>query len=339
MGRLKLFSAVQCCSVEFSGIFVIWYSYKEWITEQGFYRPLKSSTDGQTVLDTTIQAAQKELTNNPDKYTEETAAALKAAINEATEVLNDDEATKRQYEKSTSAVEAAIAALVTKAEVTATADKAAADAAAAKIGAIGTVEYTDASKAKIDEARAAYDALTGDQKALVSAETVKVLTDAEAAYAALKATAEKPIVNEVTVNGGVYQLNHVNGTARFVKPTSKNLKKLVILDSVQANDRNYLVTEVKAGAGRGMKKLTTLTVGANVKKIGSNAFRDCVKLKKIILKNPKMKMKGFGKDSFRNIKAKATFKVKANAKVMKKYKKWLIGKAKAPATIKVKKGK
>ena len=51
MGRLKLFSAVQCCSVEFSGIFVIWYSYKEWITEQGFYRPLKSSTDGQTVLE------------------------------------------------------------------------------------------------------------------------------------------------------------------------------------------------------------------------------------------------------------------------------------------------
>ena len=301
MGRLKLFSAVQCCSVEFSGIFVIWYSYKEWITEQGFYRPLKSSTDGQTVLDTTIQAAQKELTNNPDKYTEETAAALKAAINEATEVLNDDEATKRQYEKSTSAVEAAIAALVTKAEVTATADKAAADAAAAKIGAIGA------------------------------------LTDAEKAYADLKAAAEKPIVDEVTVNGGVYQLNHVNGTARFVKPTSKNLKKLVILDSVQANDRNYLVTEVKAGAGRGMKKLTTLTVGANVKKIGSNAFRDCVKLKKIILKNPKMKMKGFGKDSFRNIKAKATFKVPA--KMVKKYQKWLIGKAKAPATIKVKKGK
>ena len=109
----------------------------------------------------------------------------------------------------------------------------------------------------------------------------------------------------------------------------------MIPDSVQANDRNYLVTEVKAGAGRGMKKLTTLTVGANVAKIGSNAFRDCVKLKKIILKNPKMKMKGFGKDSFRNIKAKATFKVPA--KVMKKYKKWLIGKAKAPETIRVKK--
>ncbi len=38
----------------------------------------------------------------------------------------------------------------------------------AKIGDIGTVEYTDASKAKIDAARSAYDALTAEQKALVS---------------------------------------------------------------------------------------------------------------------------------------------------------------------------
>ena len=219
----------------------------------------------------------------------------------------------------------------------AAANKAAADAAVAKIGAIGTVEFTDASKAKIDEARAAYDALTADQKALVSPETVKALTDAEAAYAALKAEAEKPLVDEVTVNGGVYKLNHATGTAVFTKPTSKNLKKLVIPDSVQANDRNYLVTEVKAGAGRGMKKLTSLTVGANVAKFGSNAFRDCKKLKTIVLKNAKMKKNGFGKDSFRNIKAKATFKVPA--KMMKKYQKWLIGKAKAPETIKVKKGK
>ncbi len=121
----------------------------------------------------------------------------------------------------------------------------------------------------------------------------------------------------------MYRLNHAAGTAVFTKPTSKSLKKLVIPDNVQANDRNYLVTEIKAGAGRGMKKLTSLTVGANVAKFGSNAFRDCKKLKKIILKNAKLKKNGFGKECFRNIKAKATFKVKANAKVMKKYKKWL----------------
>lgn len=70
----------------------------------------------------------------------------------------------------------------------ATADKAAADDVTGKINGIGTV--TRRSGAAIKAAREAYDALTDDQKALISAETLKVLTDAEATYAAL--TAHKP---------------------------------------------------------------------------------------------------------------------------------------------------
>ena len=71
--------------------------------------------------------------------------------------------------------------------------KAAEDEAAAKavdnlIAAIGKVEFTDASKAKIDAARAAYDKLTDAQKKLVK--SLKVLTDAEAEYERLKKAAE-----------------------------------------------------------------------------------------------------------------------------------------------------
>ena len=66
----------------------------------------------------------------------------------------------------------------------------AANAVEEKINAIGTVEYTDTCKAKIDAARAAYDALTGAQKALVK--NYDVLTAAEARYAELKAAAETP---------------------------------------------------------------------------------------------------------------------------------------------------
>ncbi|MBQ9551235.1 MAG: hypothetical protein IJU96_00575, partial [Clostridia bacterium] len=54
---------------------------------------------------------------------------------------------------------------------------------------IGEVEYTDECKAKIDEARAAYDALTDEQKELV--ENYEVLTAAEEKYDELKAEAEK----------------------------------------------------------------------------------------------------------------------------------------------------
>ena len=56
------------------------------------------------------------------------------------------------------------------------------------IAAIGKVEFTDASKAKIDAARAAYDKLTDAQKKLVK--SLKVLTDAEAEYERLKKAAE-----------------------------------------------------------------------------------------------------------------------------------------------------
>ena len=79
------------------------------------------------------------------------------------------------------------------------------------IAAIGKVEPTEASKAKIDAARAAYDKLTDAQKKLVK--NLKVLTDAEAEYERLKKAAEDEaaaravddMVNKlqpVTVNSG-----------------------------------------------------------------------------------------------------------------------------------------
>jgi len=61
-------------------------------------------------------------------------------------------------------------------------DQMAADEVIAKITAIGTVTYTPESKALIDAARTAYDALTAAQQALVT--NYSTLTDAETTYAA-----------------------------------------------------------------------------------------------------------------------------------------------------------
>ena len=58
------------------------------------------------------------------------------------------------------------------------------------IGAIGTVEYTEDSKEKIDAAREAFDALTDDQKALIPEDLKNALEDAEAAYQALEDNAK-----------------------------------------------------------------------------------------------------------------------------------------------------
>lgn len=66
-------------------------------------------------------------------------------------------------------------------------DQMAADEVIAKITAIGTVTYTPESKALIDAARTAYDALTAAQQALVT--NYSTLTDAETTYATAEDTA------------------------------------------------------------------------------------------------------------------------------------------------------
>ncbi len=143
------------------------------------------------------------------------------------------------------------------------------------------------------------------------------------------------VVDTVTVSGGVYKLNHKKLTAVFTKPKDKNAKSLKIPDTVKANGKTYKVTEIKSGACKGMKKLATLTIGKNVAKIGSKAFSDCTKLKKITIKCASMAKGGFGSKCFSKINEKAVFKVPK--KMLKKYEEWIIKKGKAPKGCKIKK--
>lgn len=76
---------------------------------------------------------------------------------------------------------------VTKIEVYGYADAGLVDEVIAKITAIGTVTYTSESKALIDAARTAYDALTAAQQARVT--NYSTLTDAETTYATAEVTA------------------------------------------------------------------------------------------------------------------------------------------------------
>ena len=123
------------------------------------------------------------------EYTDASKAKIDAA-RDAYDKLTDEQKAFVNNESALTAAAAEYARLEAAAEKD-VADTAAAAAAVAKINAIGKVEYTDESKAKIDEARAAYDALTDEQKAKVTADQLKVLTDAETAYADLKAAVAK----------------------------------------------------------------------------------------------------------------------------------------------------
>ena len=129
----------------------------------------------------------------------EIAQTLNDAISAAETVLNAPDATQTSVDNAVGELNTALTNVKdAKAAVDAAADQAAADAVTAKIAAIGTVEYTDGSKAKIDEARAAYDALTDTQKALV--ENYEALTAAEARYAELKAAADAAAADQAAAD-------------------------------------------------------------------------------------------------------------------------------------------
>ncbi|MBQ6021217.1 MAG: hypothetical protein IJL26_13670 [Clostridia bacterium] len=124
-------------------------------------------------------------------YTDECKAKIDAARNaydaltDAQRDIVDDYLALTDAEEEYVALKAAA-----DAAAEAAANRAAADVVTAKIDAIGEVAYTDECKAKIDEARAAYDALTDARKALV--ENSETLIAAEERYDELKAAAETP---------------------------------------------------------------------------------------------------------------------------------------------------
>ena len=164
------------------------------------------STPGGIVLEVLESAAGNAVQAVIDKITAIGTVTLdsKAAIQDA----------RSAYDALTEEQKAAVDnyALLTTAEAELArlenekADQDAADAVVDKINAIGTVTLD--SKTAIDEARAAYDALTEQQKALVSETILKKLTDAEKAYADLIAdqadkNAAKAVEDQIAAIGTV----------------------------------------------------------------------------------------------------------------------------------------
>ena len=175
-----------------------------------------------SALNTAITDAETYYNSISESYPE-IAAELQTAINTAKEVQGNADATQAEIETATTTLNDAVStaqAAVQAAEEQAAADQAAADAVIEKINAIGTVEYTEACKALIDAAREAYDALTDDQKTLISEETLKVLTDAEDEYARLADVTTGISSVKTTNNADVWY--DLSGR-RMAQPTTKGI--------------------------------------------------------------------------------------------------------------------
>ena len=92
-----------------------------------------------------------------------------------------------------------------------------------------------------------------------------------------------------------------------------------------------LFRSIASNAFKGNKKLTKVTVGANVAKIGKGAFQSCPKLKKITVKSKKLK--SVGANALKGISSKAVITVPKAQK--KAYTKLFKGKGQKK-TVKVK---
>lgn len=123
-----------------------------------------------------------------------------------------------------------------------------------------------------------------------------------------------------------YKIAKCTASAKEVTVTGISKKKLTTLNipaTVKFNGMTFSVTAVNKKAFKNNKTLKSVTIGKNVKMIGSEAFRGAKKLAKIKFSGTAVKT--IGKNAFKDIKKNAVFTVK---KSKRNYYKKLLNKAK-----------
>ncbi len=186
-------------------------------------------------------------------------------------------------------------------------DKAAADAVIALINKIGKVTGTQTSKTAIDAARAAYNRLTEAQKKLVT--NFGTLTTAEKTYQTIKDAENNAVKKGQSYKSGNYQYKVLDVSKKTVSVTKalKASKTIKVPSTVKIKGKSYKVVEVAKGAFKNNKKVQTVTIGKNVKKIGANAFSGSKNLKKVTISSTVLTT--IDKQAFYNCKKLATVKI------------------------------
>ena len=239
-------------------------------------------------------------------------------------------------------------------QITLKVDKEAADAVSQMLDALKADSGLE-DKAAVEEARAAYDALTDAQKALVdpsalgnlkaAEESVKKAEEAakkaaeeaakkaaeeaakKAAEEAAKKAAEQaapPAAGTVLTDGTAnYVVETPGSTVAYQGPVSKKVKKVVVPNTVAIDGVTYTVDSIAPNAFRNCKNLTNATIPSNITSIGANAFAGTKNLKNVTIKSKQIKKigkKAFYKSGSKNYKK---LKVKVPKSKLKAYRKLL----------------
>ena len=277
---------------------------------------MKMLAEAEDALDRQEAAEVKEQIDRLENISKEEITKEKAeeirAISKAYQALTEKQMSLIPIEVREQ-LTAAVEALNRKeAEDKQAADQEAANAVIFKIQAIGTVANTSECKQKIDAARAAYNALTNDQKNLVSANITKLLTDAETKYQALSKQTEIVIGNTYEDKNYLYRITS-DSTAEAAGLKADTEKTINIPDVVSFGGKTYRVTSIQASVFS-KKQATSVIIGKNVEVIGKNAFAGCKKLKKVTIKSTALTE--IGSKAFNGCKALKNITIKS--KVLKK---------------------
>lgn len=122
-------------------------------------------------------------------------------------------------------------------------------------------------------------------------------------------------------NGKYVVTDATEMTVEYKAPTKKTAAKATVKNTIKVTKdgvtATYKVTSIGAKAFKNCKKLKSVVIGKNVKKIGANAFNGCKSLKKIQIKSASLKK--VGKNAIKGIHKKAV--ITCSAKKVKAYKK------------------
>ena len=124
-----------------------------------------------------------------------------------------------------------------------------------------------------------------------------------------------PVENFVNVKNVRYELDKKNPKAAVAVKILKDAKSVTIQKTVKINGKSYKVEKIGASAFKGLKKLTSVTVGVNVKTIEKQAFMNCKNLKSVQLKGKVLKTIKSG--AFKKTSAKLVVSAKKMSKKQK----------------------
>ena len=116
-----------------------------------------------------------------------------------------------------------------------------------------------------------------------------------------------------TVAGCQYKVIKAGAEVSLVG-TNKNAKSVTIPAVIKVKGVTYKVTSIGAKAFNGSKKLTKVTVGANIKKTSNNAFFKCKSLKTVTIKSVLLTKQTANKKAFKGVNKKMVIKVPKKVK-------------------------